>query len=194
MAASVADHLKMSNHNTAKCFSAVEALAKNYATIASPLDEWDRWYATPTEPVVVVPPPPSAVPPVPASEPVAPTEPVSTAPVGTPSGFSGGGCSVPLSDHPSPRCIYHPAACPYSGWPGGGGRKHTNTPLTRSLQLLRGGEPPKIKKTPLSLNGGQCRSVRSILRSPRPLGPEWKRTPPRERTSIPSRKISSPPP
>ena len=55
MASSVADHLKMSNHHTAKCFSAMEALAKNYATIASRLDEWDKWYATPTGPAVVFP-------------------------------------------------------------------------------------------------------------------------------------------
>ena len=46
MAANVADHPKMSNHNTAKWFSTVEALAKNYATIALRLDEWDRWCAT----------------------------------------------------------------------------------------------------------------------------------------------------
>ena len=62
MVASVADHLRMYNHNTAKCYSAVEALAKNYATMASRLDEWDQWYTTPTQPVLVVPPPQSAVP------------------------------------------------------------------------------------------------------------------------------------
>ena len=33
----------MSNHNTATCFSAVDELATNYATLASRLDEWDRW-------------------------------------------------------------------------------------------------------------------------------------------------------
>ena len=34
VAASVSDHLKMSNSNTAKCFSAVETLATRYATVA----------------------------------------------------------------------------------------------------------------------------------------------------------------
>ena len=33
-AASVAHHVKMSNHNTAKCVGAVGALAKSYTTIA----------------------------------------------------------------------------------------------------------------------------------------------------------------
>ena len=51
---SVADHLKMSNSNRAKCFSAVKTLAKHYATIASMINAWDRWYGTPTERVTVV--------------------------------------------------------------------------------------------------------------------------------------------
>ena len=37
VAASVLDHLKMSNSNTAKCFSAVETLATRYAVVASNL-------------------------------------------------------------------------------------------------------------------------------------------------------------
>ena len=35
---SVSDHLKMSNSNTAKCFSAVETLATRYAAVASRID------------------------------------------------------------------------------------------------------------------------------------------------------------
>ena len=58
VAASVADHLKMSKSNTAKCFSAAETLAKHYATIASRIDAWDQRYATATEPITPVPPPP----------------------------------------------------------------------------------------------------------------------------------------
>ena len=108
-------------------------LAKNYATIASTRDGWDRWYATPTEPVVLVPPPTSAAVPFPEPQPVASIEPVSTAPIGTPSRFSGGGCSLPLSNHPSPRCNYHPAACADSRWSGGGGEE-ANTPLTRTRE------------------------------------------------------------
>ena len=57
MEASVADHLKMSNTNTAKCFSAVELLAMRYAAVASRIDAWDHWYSTPAEPVTVVLPP-----------------------------------------------------------------------------------------------------------------------------------------
>ena len=56
--ASVADHLQMSNSNTAKCFSAVGSLATGYAAVASRIDAWDHWYSTPTEPVTVVLPPP----------------------------------------------------------------------------------------------------------------------------------------
>ena len=40
MAASVSDNLKMSNSNTAKCFSAVETLATRSAAVASPIDAW----------------------------------------------------------------------------------------------------------------------------------------------------------
>ena len=113
VAAGVADHLKMSNSNTAKCFSAVEALAARCDALTSRLDEWDRWYATPTEPAGRVPPPQSTAPPVP--EPT--TAP--TAPMGAPSGSSGGRCPIPFSGHPFHDCIYHPHACVDSGWPRG---------------------------------------------------------------------------
>ena len=72
VAASVADHLKMSNSNTAKCFGVVETLAKHYATVASRIDARQQWYATPTEPVMGVPPPSSTARPVSESEPAAP--------------------------------------------------------------------------------------------------------------------------
>ena len=100
MEASVADHLKMSNSNTAKCFSAAESLATRYAAVASRIDAWDHWDSTPTELVTVVLPPPSALLLVSDPEPAAPT-----APMGAPSGSSGGGC--PLIVHPSHDCIYH---------------------------------------------------------------------------------------
>ena len=125
--ASVADHLKMSNGNTAKCFSAVESLATRYAAVASRIDAWDHWYSTPAEPVTVVIPPPSAPPPVPDPTPAAPM-----APMGAPSGSSGGGCVLPFSVHPSHDCIYHPNACPDSGWPRGGGRTPRKPPPPRT--------------------------------------------------------------
>ena len=117
--ASVADRLKTSNGHTAKCFSAVESLATRYAAVASRMDAWDHWYSTPAEPVTVVLPPPSAPPPVSGPEPAAPT-----APMGAPSGSSGGGCVLPLSVHPSHDCIYHPNACPVSRWPREGEEHH----------------------------------------------------------------------
>ena len=52
----MSDHLKMSNTNTAKCFSAVEMLATPYAAVAHMMDAWDHWYATPAEPDTVIPP------------------------------------------------------------------------------------------------------------------------------------------
>ena len=64
-------------------------------------------------------PPPSAPPPVSDHEPAAPT-----APMGAPSGSSGGGCVLPFSVHPSEDCNYHPNACPDSGWPRGGEEHH----------------------------------------------------------------------
>ena len=115
----MADHLKMSNGNTAKCFGAVESLATRYAAVASRIDAWDHWYSTPSEPVMVVLPPPSAPSPVPDPTPAAPT-----APMGAPSGSSGGGCVLPFSVHPSSDCIYHPNACPDSGWPRGKEEHH----------------------------------------------------------------------
>ena len=117
--ASVSDHLKMSNSNTAKCFSAVETLATRYAAVASRIDAWDHWHSKPAEPDTVAPPPPSAPPPVPDPEPAAPT-----APMGAPSGPSGAQCVLPFSVHLSHDCIYHPNACPDSGWPRGGEEHH----------------------------------------------------------------------
>ena len=113
------DHPIMSNSNTAKCFSAVETLATRYTAVASRIDAWDHWYPTPAEPDTVIPPPPSAPPRVPDPEPAAPT-----APMGAPSSPSGGGCVLPFSVHPSRDCIYHPNACPDSGWPRGGEEHH----------------------------------------------------------------------
>ena len=118
VASSVADRLKMSNHKPAKCFGAVEMLTKNYATIASRLNEWDKWYATPTGPTVVFLPEASAAP---ETLPVKPTESAPVAPMGTPPGVSGGGCSLPFSHRACPHCIYHPDGCADSGWAGGGG-------------------------------------------------------------------------
>ena len=40
--ASVADHLKFSNGNGAKCYSAGESLATRYAAVASRIDAWDH--------------------------------------------------------------------------------------------------------------------------------------------------------
>ena len=68
----MADHLKMFNSNTAKCFSAVELLATRYSAVGSRIDACDHWYSTPTEPVTVVLPPPSAPPPVSDPEPAEP--------------------------------------------------------------------------------------------------------------------------
>ena len=84
VAARVADHLKMSNRKTAKCFSALETLATRYATFAPRIDAWDQWYTTPTEPVMLVPPPPST--PLPVPEPAVPM-----APMGAPSDSSWSG-------------------------------------------------------------------------------------------------------
>ena len=41
VAASLPDHLKMSNSNTAKCFSAVETLPTCYTAFASRINAWD---------------------------------------------------------------------------------------------------------------------------------------------------------
>ena len=114
----MSDHLKMSNSNTAKCFSAVETLATGFAAVVTRIHAWDHWYSTPAEPVTVVLPLPSAPPPVSDPEPALPT-----APMGT-SGPSGGGCVLPFFVHPSHDCIYHPNACPDSGWPRGGEEHH----------------------------------------------------------------------
>ena len=102
VAARVADHLQMSNSNTAKCFSAVETLATRYFTVASRIDACDQWYARTAEPPSLFPPPSS----------------------GAPSGSSGGGCVLFFSDHRSHNCIYDLKACPDSGWTRGGEEHH----------------------------------------------------------------------
>ena len=122
VAASEADHLKMSDSNMAKCFSAVETLATRYAAVASRIDAWDQGYATPAEPVKVVPPPSSAPPSVPDPQPAAPS-----APMGAPSSSSFGGCVLTFSVHPSHDCIYHLNACPHSAWPRGGLEHHKHS-------------------------------------------------------------------
>ena len=122
VAASVADHLEMSNSNTAKCFSAEEALATPSAAVASRIDVWDHWYTTPTEPVTVFPPPPWAPLPVPDPETAAPT-----APMGAPFSSSDGGCVLPFSVHPSHDCIHRPNACSHSEWQKGGEEHHGDT-------------------------------------------------------------------
>ena len=105
--ASVSDHFKMSDSNTAKCFSVVETLATRYAAVASRMDAWDHYYFTPAEPDTVIPPLPSTPPPVPDPLLAAPT-----APMGAPSGRSGCRSVPPFSVHPSHDCIYHRNACP----------------------------------------------------------------------------------
>ena len=102
VAPSVVDHPTMSNRHMAKCFSSVKTLAMHCATVASRIHVWDQWYATPTQPVLVVPPLPSTPRPVPEPEPAAPT-----APMGARSGSSGGGCVLPFCNHPFHDCIYH---------------------------------------------------------------------------------------
>ena len=182
MEASVADHLEMSNSNRANCFSTVESFATCYAAVSSRIDAWDHWYSPPTEPVMVVLPPPSAPPPVSDPELAAPT-----APMDAPSGSSNDGCVLPFSVHPSHDCIYHLDACPDSGWPRGG--ETTNTPNPKNL--FRGGEPPKSRRNLLSPSGGRRLRAKNTPRSQRPRGPMRRRTPLRWGTSIPSRKMFS---
>ena len=43
VAASVADHPKVSNSKTARCFRPVEMPADHYATVASRIDVWVEW-------------------------------------------------------------------------------------------------------------------------------------------------------
>ena len=140
--ASVSDHLKMSNSNKAKCFSALETLATRYTGLASRIDAWHHWSSTPAEHDTVVPPPPSASPPVRDPEPGAPT-----APMGAPSGPSGGGCVLPFSVHPFHDSIYHPNACPDSGWPREGGEHHEH-PHHKEPTSWRG-TPEKQKEPPI---------------------------------------------
>ena len=174
----------MSNGNRAKCFSAVESLAAGYAAVASRIDAWDHWYSTPAEPVTVVLPPPSVPPPVSDPELAAPT-----APMGAPSGSFGGGCVLYFSIHPSHDCIYHPDACPDSGWPKGGGKNTTNTPTPKTIH--RGGESPKSRRDLLSPSGGRRLRARNTQRRLRPRGPRKRRTPLRWGTLIPSGKMFS---
>ena len=178
--ARVTDHLKMSNSNTAKCCSAVETLTTRYAAVASRIDAWVHWYSTPAEPDTVVPPLPSAPQPIPDPEPAAPS-----APMGAPSGPSGGGCVLISSVHSSDDCIYHPNACPDSGWPRGGGDS-TNTPITKNL--LRAGEPLKSRRNLLSPSGGRCLRAKNTPRSIRPRGLVRRRTPLGWGRSIPHEK------
>ena len=184
--ASVADHLKMSNSNTAKCFSGMESLATRYAAVASRIDAWDHWYSTPEEPGTVVLPPPSATPPVSDREPAAPT-----APMGTPSAHPVVG--VPFlspSTHPTIASTIRTLVQIQGGR--GGRRNTTNTPTTRNL--LRGGESPKSRRNLLSPSGGRRLRAKNTPWSRRPRGPMRRRTPLRWRTSIPSRKMFSLPP
>ena len=196
VAASVSDHLKMSNRNTAKCFSAVETLATRYAVVASRIDAWDQWNAPPAEPNRMILLPPPASPTVPDPEPAAPT-----APMGAPSGSSGfllyrsqlsgsSGCGsgLPFSVHPCHDCIYHQNACPDSGRPEGGGDT-TNTSITRNL--LRGQEPPKSRRNLLSPCGRRHPRARNTPESLRPRGLVQRRTPLRWGTSIPSQNMFS---
>ena len=183
MEASVVDHLKMSNSNTAKCFSPVELLTTRYAAVVSRIDAWDHWYSTPAEPVTVVLPPPSAPPPVSDPEAAAPT-----APMGAPSSSSGDGSVLPFSVHPSHDCIYHQDACPDLGWPRGGGEHHGH-PTPKNL--LRGGEVPKSRRNLLSPSGGRRLRAKNTPRSLRPRGPMRRRAPLRWGRLIPSQKMFS---
>ena len=74
----------------------------------------------------------------------------------------------------------------------GGGRKTTNTPITKNL-LCRG-EPQKSRKNLLSPSGGRCLRAKNTPPSLLPRGPVRRRTPLRGRTSIPSRKMFQLPP
>ena len=161
VATSVADHPKMSNSNTAKWFSAVEMLATRHATVASRIDAWNQRYTTPTEPVTVVSPLPSAPPPVP--DPVLAAR---RAPMGAPSGSSGGGCVLPFSVHVSHDCIHHPNTCPDSGWAKGGEEHHEHT---HPQELSSWRELPKNRRNLTSPSGGRCLRARSTPRSQGPV-------------------------
>ena len=75
---------------------------------------------------------------------------------------------------------------------GGGGRNTTNTSIHGNP--LRGGEPPKNRTNLLSSSGRWCPIARNTPQSLRPHGPVQRRTPLRWGTTIPSRKMFSPPP
>ena len=184
--ASVADHPKMSNGNTAKCFKAVESLATRYAPVASRIDAWDHWYSRPAERVTVVLPPPLAPPPVSGPESAAPT-----APMNAPCRSSGGWCVLSFSVHPSHDCIYHPNACRDPGGRGGG-KNTTNTPTRKNLHC--GGESPKSRRNLLFPSGGRRLRAKNTPRSLRAPGPMKRRTPLHWGTFIASRKMFSLPP
>ena len=158
--ASVSDDLKMSNSNTAKCFSAVETLATRYAAIASGIDAWDHGYSTPAEPVTLVLPPPSAPRPVSDPEPAPPM-----APMGAPCGSSGGGCVRPFSVHRIPRLHLPSERLSGLGVAEGGGKNTTNTPSPKNP--LRGGELPKSRRYLLSPSGGRRLRAKNTPRSAR---------------------------
>ena len=191
MASTVAGHLQMSNHYTAKSFSVVEALAKNYATIASrsmsgingtPIVRSLSWFFQP--------PPRGPLPllnlrrlhllSLPHKERIL-VFPVAGVP------FLFHTTHLPIAS------IIQPLMRTLGGLRGG--RRNTNTPLMKSLQLRRGGRPPRKEKM-LGLNPpneGQLLCMKRTLRPAKPLGHVKRRTLLRERTSIPSRKQSSPP-
>ena len=181
--ASVADHLKMSNGNTAKCFSAVESLATCYATVASRIDAWDHWYSTPAEPVTVVLPPPSAPPPVPDPTPAAPAAPWARHPVHPVVGLS----FLSPSTHPTIASTIRTLVRIRGGQ--GGGKSTTNTPTPKNLH--RGGKSPKSRRNLLFPSGGQRLRAKNTPRSLRPRGPMKRRTPLCWGTLIPSGKMFS---
>ena len=133
VAASLANHLKMSNSNTAKCCSAVETLATRYATIASRTDAWDQRYTTPTEHVTVVPTPPSAPPPVSDPELMGPMASTIRTFVQSRGGRRGGGSTTNTDITENPLC----------------GRELPKN--RRNLVSLRGGRLLRARSTPQSL-------------------------------------------
>ena len=113
--ASVSDHLKMSNSNTAKCFSAVKTLATRLAAVASRIErgttgtpclqsqiQWSRPRRRRLHPFLILSRRRLRRPW--ARHPVNPVV----------------GVSPLFSVHPSHDCIYHPNACPDLEWPRGG--------------------------------------------------------------------------
>ena len=147
MEASVSEHLKMSNSNTAKCFSAVETLATRYAAVASRIDAWAHWYSMPVAPDTVVLPRHWHLRPFlilnrrRLRRPWAhhPVHPVVVVPFLSP------------STRPAIASTIGTLVQILGGQ--GGQRNTTNSPITKNL--LRGGEPPKSRKNLLSPSGGR---------------------------------------